>query len=151
MFCLSSWYYQCVVSQKINLYVKIVFFLILIWAVSCLCSHVTRVIPLLQLILAGISGSDAERPPNIITDKNLKLLFELQKKVLDIHLIANAFKFHSISNCILQFWKVDDLRANYSGSMVSLTDICLKPLGKDCATQSVLQVHCAGIFFHQFT
>ncbi|RZR93366.1 hypothetical protein BHM03_00021856, partial [Ensete ventricosum] len=35
---------------------------------------------------------------------------------------------------------VDDLRANYSGSMVSLTDICLKPLGKDCATQSVLQI-----------
>jgi Niemann-Pick C1 protein len=36
--------------------------------------------------------------------------------------------------------KIDDLRANYSGSTVSLADICLKPLGTDCATQSVLQV-----------
>ncbi|XP_009384014.2 uncharacterized protein LOC103971663 [Musa acuminata AAA Group] len=77
-------------------------------------SHLAPFYRIEQLILAGISGSDAERPPNIISDKNLKLLFELQKKV-------------------------DDLRANYSGSMVSLADICLKPLGKDCATQSVLQ------------
>jgi len=36
--------------------------------------------------------------------------------------------------------KVDDLRANYSGSTVALADICLKPLSTDCATQSVLQV-----------
>ena len=36
--------------------------------------------------------------------------------------------------------QVDGIRANYSGSAVSLTDICLKPLGEDCATQSVLQV-----------
>ncbi|KAK1322345.1 hypothetical protein QJS10_CPA03g02418 [Acorus calamus] len=35
--------------------------------------------------------------------------------------------------------QVDELRTNYSGSMVSLTDICMKPLGVDCATQSVLQ------------
>jgi Niemann-Pick C1 protein len=35
--------------------------------------------------------------------------------------------------------KIDDLRANYSGSTVSLADICLKPLGTECATQSVLQ------------
>ncbi|KAB2045969.1 hypothetical protein ES319_D01G200200v1 [Gossypium barbadense] len=35
--------------------------------------------------------------------------------------------------------QVDGIRANYSGSKVSLTDICLKPLGQDCATQSVLQ------------
>lgn len=35
---------------------------------------------------------------------------------------------------------MDAIIANYSGSMVSLTDICMKPLGKDCATQSVLQV-----------
>ncbi|GAY49262.1 hypothetical protein CUMW_117840 [Citrus unshiu] len=34
---------------------------------------------------------------------------------------------------------IDGLRANYSGSMISLTDICMKPLGQDCATQSVLQ------------
>lgn len=38
--------------------------------------------------------------------------------------------------------QVDGIRANYSGTMVSLTDICLKPLGEDCATQSVLQVCC---------
>ncbi|GER42076.1 patched family protein [Striga asiatica] len=37
--------------------------------------------------------------------------------------------------------QVDSIRANNSGSMVSLTDICLKPLGKDCATQSVLQAY----------
>ncbi|URD77305.1 Sterol-sensing domain of SREBP cleavage-activation [Musa troglodytarum] len=67
-----------------------------------------------QLILASIVDSNGERAPSIVTDKNLKLLFELQKKV-------------------------DGLRANYSGSMVSLTDICLKPLGRNCATQSVLQ------------
>ncbi|KAF9686608.1 hypothetical protein SADUNF_Sadunf02G0006900 [Salix dunnii] len=35
--------------------------------------------------------------------------------------------------------QVDGIHANYSGTMVSLTDICLKPLDKDCATQSVLQ------------
>lgn len=40
------------------------------------------------------------------------------------------------------FLQIDGIRANYSGSMVSLTDICLKPLGQDCATQSVLQVLC---------
>lgn len=41
--------------------------------------------------------------------------------------------------CLLTI-KVDDLRANYSGSTVALGDICLKPLSTDCATQSVLQV-----------
>ncbi|GFP98541.1 niemann-pick c1 protein [Phtheirospermum japonicum] len=35
--------------------------------------------------------------------------------------------------------QVDAIRANYFGSMISLTDICMKPLGNDCATQSVLQ------------
>ncbi|KAH9620445.1 hypothetical protein KSS87_017381, partial [Heliosperma pusillum] len=34
---------------------------------------------------------------------------------------------------------VDELRVNHSGTFVSLTDICLKPLGEDCATQSILQ------------
>lgn len=67
-----------------------------------------------QLILATVPVSKDEKPPTIVTDKNMKLLFELQKKI-------------------------DGLKANYSGSMVSLTDICLKPLGDDCATQSVLQ------------
>lgn len=36
---------------------------------------------LLQLILASILDSNGERAPSIVTDKNLKLLFELQKKV----------------------------------------------------------------------
>ncbi|KAF5199495.1 Npc intracellular cholesterol transporter [Thalictrum thalictroides] len=67
-----------------------------------------------QLVLATIPDSKQGKSPTIVTDENFHLLFEIQKKVDSIH-------------------------ANYSGSMVSLTDICLKPLGKDCATQSVLQ------------
>ncbi|KAF6148392.1 hypothetical protein GIB67_036607, partial [Kingdonia uniflora] len=67
-----------------------------------------------QLILATVSDSKHGKSPSIVTEDNIQLLFEIQKKV-------------------------DGIRANYSGSMVSLTDICLKPLGKDCATQSVLQ------------
>uniref|UniRef100_A0A162A5P8 WIT1/2 N-terminal helical bundle domain-containing protein n=1 Tax=Daucus carota subsp. sativus TaxID=79200 RepID=A0A162A5P8_DAUCS len=35
---------------------------------------------------------------------------------------------------------VDAIQANYSGLLISLTDICMKPLRQDCATQSVLQV-----------
>lgn len=38
------------------------------------------------------------------------------------------------------FQQVDGIRANYSGLLVSLSDICLKPLGDDCASQSILQV-----------
>uniref|UniRef100_A0A6M2E7I6 SSD domain-containing protein n=1 Tax=Populus davidiana TaxID=266767 RepID=A0A6M2E7I6_9ROSI len=67
-----------------------------------------------QLILATVPDAGAQKLPSIVTEDNIKLLFEVQKKV-------------------------DGIRANYSGSMVSLTDICLKPLDKDCATQSVLQ------------
>lgn len=67
-----------------------------------------------QLILATISVSEDGKSPSIVTDENMKLLFEIQHKI-------------------------DGLKANYSGSMISLTDICLKPLGNDCATQSVLQ------------
>ncbi|KAI3762926.1 hypothetical protein L1987_53368 [Smallanthus sonchifolius] len=37
--------------------------------------------------------------------------------------------------------KVDGIRASYSGSLVSLTDICMKPLGEACATQSILQYY----------
>ncbi|WOL10757.1 Niemann-Pick C1 protein-like [Canna indica] len=77
-------------------------------------SHLAPFYRIEQFVLASISTSSSERPPNIVTEKNLKLLFEIQKKV-------------------------DDLRVNYSGSMISLSDICMKPLGKDCATQSVLQ------------
>ncbi|KAJ0969094.1 hypothetical protein J5N97_021971 [Dioscorea zingiberensis] len=67
-----------------------------------------------QIILGTIPDPKDGKIPNIVTEQNIKLLFEIQKKV-------------------------DGLRANYSGNMVSLTDICLKPLGVDCATQSVLQ------------
>ncbi|KAG6774822.1 hypothetical protein POTOM_022195 [Populus tomentosa] len=67
-----------------------------------------------QLILATVPDARAQKLPSIVTEDNIKLLFEVEKKV-------------------------DGIRANYSGSMVSLTDICMKPLDKDCATQSVLQ------------
>ncbi|OVA00612.1 Sterol-sensing domain [Macleaya cordata] len=67
-----------------------------------------------QLILATVPDSKLGKAPSIVTEDNFQLLFEVQKKV-------------------------DGIRANYSGSMVSLTDICMKPLGEDCATQSVLQ------------
>ncbi|KAJ4811770.1 Niemann-Pick C1-like protein 1 [Rhynchospora pubera] len=60
-----------------------------------------------QLIIANGTG-------NIVTEDNIKLLFQIQKKV-------------------------DNLRANYSGHSVALTDICLNPLGTACATQSILQ------------
>ncbi|KAL6882622.1 hypothetical protein ACP4OV_011312 [Aristida adscensionis] len=66
-----------------------------------------------QLVLATSASGESEAP-TIVNDKNMKLLFQIQKKI-------------------------DDLRANYSGLTVSLADICLKPLGTDCATQSVLQ------------
>ncbi|XP_074592588.1 uncharacterized protein LOC141848455 [Curcuma longa] len=77
-------------------------------------SHLAPFYRIEQILLASVSPSDSERPPSIVTEQNLKLLFEIQKKV-------------------------DNLHANYSGSMVFLSDICLKPLGNDCATQSVLQ------------
>nr|CAN75892.1 hypothetical protein VITISV_009389 [Vitis vinifera] len=66
-----------------------------------------------KLVLATIPDANGISP-SIVTENNIKLLFEIQKKV-------------------------DGLRANFSGSMISLTDICMKPLGQDCATQSVLQ------------
>ncbi|CAN1781822.1 NPC intracellular cholesterol transporter 1 [Linum perenne] len=67
-----------------------------------------------QLIIATVPDTREGKSPSILTENNIKLLFDMQKKV-------------------------DGIRTNYSGSMISLTDICLKPLGKDCATQSVLQ------------
>ncbi|XP_030527101.1 NPC intracellular cholesterol transporter 1 [Rhodamnia argentea] len=67
-----------------------------------------------QLVLATVPDGMHEKSPSILTDDNIKLLFQIQKKI-------------------------DGIRANYSGSMISLTDICMKPLGQDCATQSVLQ------------
>ncbi|KAK9164931.1 hypothetical protein Scep_000122 [Stephania cephalantha] len=77
-------------------------------------SHLAPFYRIEQLILATIPDTKNGKVPSIVTEENIQLLFEIQKKV-------------------------DGIRANYSGKMVSLTDICLKPLGKDCATQSVLQ------------
>ncbi|OWM70574.1 hypothetical protein CDL15_Pgr014247 [Punica granatum] len=77
-------------------------------------SHLAPFYRIEQLILATVPGPEHEKSPSILTDDSIKLLFEIQKKV-------------------------DGIRANYSGSVISLTDICMKPLGQDCATQSVLQ------------
>ncbi|XP_006652645.2 NPC intracellular cholesterol transporter 1-like [Oryza brachyantha] len=76
-------------------------------------SHLAPFYRIEQLVLAT-SESGGSEAPTIVNDNNMKLLFQIQKKI-------------------------DDLRANYSGSTVSLADICLKPLGTDCASQSVLQ------------
>ncbi|KAK8623227.1 hypothetical protein V6N13_118115 [Hibiscus sabdariffa] len=67
-----------------------------------------------QLILATIPDPLDGKSPSILTEDNIKLLFEIQTKI-------------------------DGIRGNYSGSMISLTDICMKPMGQDCATQSVIQ------------
>lgn len=67
-----------------------------------------------QVILATKPDARNGKLPSIVTDDNIQLLFEIQRKV-------------------------DDIRANYSGLMVSLADICLKPVGEDCATQTILQ------------
>ncbi|KAF3446900.1 hypothetical protein FNV43_RR12080 [Rhamnella rubrinervis] len=67
-----------------------------------------------QLILATIPDVTHGKSPSIVTENNIKLLFEIQKKVDEIH-------------------------ANYSSTTISLADICMKPLDQDCATQSVLQ------------
>ncbi|KAJ8762195.1 hypothetical protein K2173_007350 [Erythroxylum novogranatense] len=76
-------------------------------------SHLAPFYRIEQLILATVPDIHG-KSPTIITDENIKLLFDLQKKV-------------------------DGIRANYSGSMISLTDICLKPLDQNCSTQSILQ------------
>ncbi|WVZ15658.1 hypothetical protein V8G54_013224 [Vigna mungo] len=73
----------------------------------------------LQLILATVTDNGNSTSPKILSENNIKFLFEIQKKV-------------------------DAICANYSGSMVSLQDICMKPLDKNCATQSVLQVYPKG-------
>ncbi|KAL3514868.1 hypothetical protein ACH5RR_027585 [Cinchona calisaya] len=77
-------------------------------------SHLAPFYRIEQLIIATIPDTVHGKPPSILTENNIKLLFDIQKKV-------------------------DAIQANYSGSVVSLTDICVKPLGQDCATQSVLQ------------
>ncbi|XVE94413.1 hypothetical protein REPUB_Repub02eG0006300 [Reevesia pubescens] len=77
-------------------------------------SHLAPFYRIEQLILATIPDALHGKSPSIVTEENIKLLFEIQKKI-------------------------DGIRANYSGSMISLTDICMKPMGQDCATQSVIQ------------
>ncbi|TKY57553.1 Niemann-Pick C1 protein [Spatholobus suberectus] len=77
-------------------------------------SHLAPFYRIEQLIIATIPESKHGKPPSIITEENIELLFKIQEKV-------------------------DGIRANYSGLLVSLSDICLKPLGEDCATQSILQ------------
>ncbi|KAJ4715848.1 Niemann-Pick C1 protein-like [Melia azedarach] len=77
-------------------------------------SHLAPFYRIEQLILATLPDPKHGKRPSIVTEDNIQLLFEIQKKVDAIH-------------------------ANYSGLSISLTDICLKPLGQDCATQSVLQ------------
>eukprot|EP00249_Psilotum_nudum_P020094 c27562_g2_i2 orf=166-3330(+) len=67
-----------------------------------------------QLILATIPPAGMKTAPSIVTDENILLLFEMQKKI-------NA------------------LNGNNSGSLISLDDVCMKPFGSACATQSVLQ------------
>uniref|UniRef100_A0A803MXB2 SSD domain-containing protein n=1 Tax=Chenopodium quinoa TaxID=63459 RepID=A0A803MXB2_CHEQI len=67
-----------------------------------------------KLIIATIPDGGHGKAPSILTEDNIKLLFEIQKKV-------------------------DGIQANFSDSVISLTDICYKPLGQDCATQSILQ------------
>ncbi|XP_019187240.1 PREDICTED: Niemann-Pick C1 protein-like [Ipomoea nil] len=67
-----------------------------------------------QLIIAVNPDMKNGKSPPIVTEDNIKLLFDIQRKV-------------------------DAIKANYSGSVISLNDICMKPLGKDCATQSILQ------------
>ncbi|KAF0891217.1 hypothetical protein E2562_009398 [Oryza meyeriana var. granulata] len=76
-------------------------------------SHLAPFYRIEQLVLST-SAFGGPEAPTIVNDNNIKLLFQIQKKI-------------------------DDLRANYSGSTVSLADICLNPLGTNCATQSVLQ------------
>ncbi|XP_061372781.1 uncharacterized protein LOC133315219 [Gastrolobium bilobum] len=77
-------------------------------------SHLAPFYRIEQLILATVPDQVNGTSPRIVSEDNIRFLFEIQKKV-------------------------DTIRANYSGLMVSLQDICMKPLDKDCATQSVLQ------------
>ncbi|KAM3743656.1 hypothetical protein ACB098_07G163400 [Castanea mollissima] len=79
-------------------------------------SHLAPFYRIEQLIIATMPDPKHGKSPSIVTEDNIQLLFEVQEKV-------------------------DGISANYSGSMVSLTDICLKPLGQDCATQSILQYY----------
>eukprot|EP00850_Spirogloea_muscicola_P012084 SM000077S21558 [mRNA] locus=s77:255081:266054:+ [translate_table: standard] len=67
-----------------------------------------------QLIFSTIRDNGEEQGPSIVTERNLKFMFDVQSKI-------------------------DKLIANCSEQTVSLEDICFKPLGPTCATQSILQ------------
>lgn len=67
-----------------------------------------------QLIIATVPDPRHGKSPSIVTEENIQLLFEVQKKV-------------------------DEICANYSGTPVSFTNVCVKPLGQECGTQSILQ------------
>lgn len=94
----------------------------------------------LQLILGTIPDDVNSTSPRIVSEDNIKFLFEVQKKVsIPFHLVVVLKYFDecvSLSHCC----QVDAIRANHSGLMVSLQDICMKPLDTNCATQSILQV-----------
>ncbi|KAE9586676.1 putative protein patched/dispatched [Lupinus albus] len=77
-------------------------------------SHLAPFYRIEQLILATVPDHVNNTSPKIVSQDNIMFLFEIQKKV-------------------------DAIRANHSGLIISLQDICMKPLDKDCATQSVLQ------------
>ncbi|KAM7258591.1 hypothetical protein ACFE04_014332 [Oxalis oulophora] len=77
-------------------------------------SHLAPFYRIEQLILGTLPNQEQGKAPSIVTDDNIQLLFEIQNKV-------------------------DSIIINYSGLSVSLTDICLNPLGQACATQSILQ------------
>ncbi|KAK4276452.1 hypothetical protein QN277_014600 [Acacia crassicarpa] len=77
-------------------------------------SHLAPFYRIEQLILGTVPEQENGTSSSIVSEDNIKFLFEIQKKV-------------------------DAVRANYSGMTVSLQDICMKPLDQNCATQSVLQ------------
>lgn len=103
---------------------------------------------LLQLILATKPDQKHGKLPSIVSEDNIQLLFQIQEKVF--WLLDSAFwidfrgvllwRLSSAFAFFESIWQVDGIIANFSGTPVVLTDICLKPLGQDCATQSVLQV-----------
>ncbi|MCO5604732.1 hypothetical protein L7F22_058902 [Adiantum nelumboides] len=77
-------------------------------------SHLSPFYRIEQLILATVPQPGEGHAPSIITDKNILLLFEMQKKI-------------------------DNIRGNNSGAVVALQDICMKPFGSACASQTILQ------------
>lgn len=79
-------------------------------------SHLAPFYRIEQLILATIPDAGEKDAPSIVTDKNILLLFQMQKKI-------------------------DALRGNNSGTSVSLGEICMKPVGSACASQTVLQYY----------